>query len=67
MTASISLGDMGLFSRLPALDLILVSVVMSPFSYLILLIWILSVFPLVSLSKGLPMLLFSQRTSFWAC
>ena len=39
------------------------SVVISPFSILILLIWILSLCPLVSLAKGLSILLLSQRTS----
>jgi hypothetical protein len=40
----------------------LVSVVISPFSFLILLIWILSLFPLVSLGKGSPTLfIFSKN------
>ena len=37
------------------------SVVISPFSILILLIWILSLCPLVSLAKGLSILLLSQK------
>jgi hypothetical protein len=44
-----------------------VSVVMSPFSFLILLIWILSLCYLVSLSKGLSILLIFQRTNSWFC
>ena len=39
------------------------SVVIFPFSILILLNWILSLCPLVSLAKGLSILLLSQRTS----
>ena len=43
-----------------------VSVVMLPFSILILLIWILSLCPLVSLTKGLSILFFSKnQTLVW--
>ena len=38
-----------------------VSVVISPFSFLILLIWILSLCPLVSLAKGLSILLIFSK------
>jgi hypothetical protein len=38
-----------------------ISLFMSPFSFLILLIWILSLCPLVSLAKGLPILLIFSK------
>jgi hypothetical protein len=40
------------------------SVVMTPFSFLILLIWILSLCPLISLAKGLSILLIFSKTQF---
>ena len=40
------------------------SVVISPFSILILLIWILSLCPLVSLAKGLSILLIFSKNQF---
>ena len=44
-----------------------VSVVMPLFSFLILLIWILSICPLVSLAKGLSILLIFSKNSSWFC
>ena len=43
------------------------SVVISPFSFLILLIWFFSLCFLMSLANGLQFYLSFQRTSFWFC
>ena len=44
-----------------------ISIVMPPFSFLILLTWILLLGPLVSLSKGLSILLIPSKSQFWFC
>jgi hypothetical protein len=43
------------------------SVAMSPFSFLILLIRVLSLCPLVSLAKGLPILLILSKNQLCVC